>query len=37
MYEPDCAVKAGVEAGNISESRYINYLMMLEEGDEKYR
>ncbi len=37
MHEPDCAVKAGVEAGNISEFRYINYLMMLEEGDEKYR
>ncbi len=37
MYEPDCAVKAGVETGKISEFRYINYLMMLEEGDEKYR
>lgn len=37
MHEPECAVKAEVEAGSISEFRYINYLMMMEEGDEKYR
>ncbi|MDF1573790.1 MAG: ribosome small subunit-dependent GTPase A [Bacteroidales bacterium] len=36
MQEPDCAVKAGVEQGTISEFRYINYLMMMEE-DGKYR
>jgi len=36
MHEPDCAVKAGVENGSISEFRYINYLMMMED-DEKYR
>lgn len=37
LHEPDCAVKAEVEKGNISESRYINYLMMMEEEPEKYR
>lgn len=37
LSEPGCGVKAEVEAGNISESRYINYLMMLEEEDGKYR
>lgn len=29
--EPHCAVKAGVEAGTISELRYHNYLQILEE------
>ena len=37
LHEPDCAVKAEVEIGNISESRYINYLMMMEEEPGKYR
>jgi ribosome biogenesis GTPase len=37
LQEPDCAVKAGVEQGSISESRYINYLMMMEEEPGKYR
>jgi ribosome biogenesis GTPase len=37
LHEPDCAVKAEVEKGSISESRYINYLMMMEEEPEKYR
>ncbi len=37
MHEPDCGVKAEVEKGSISEFRYINYLMMMEEEDEKYR
>jgi len=37
LHEPDCAVKADVEKGNISESRYINYLMMMEEEQGKYR
>lgn len=29
--EPGCAVKAAIEAGSISELRYINYLTILEE------
>jgi len=37
MHEPDCAVKAEVKNGTISEFRYMNYLMMMEEGAEKYR
>jgi len=37
LHEPECAVKAEVEQGNISESRYINYLMMMEEKPGKYR
>jgi ribosome biogenesis GTPase len=37
LHEPDCAVKAGVEEGSISETRYINYLMMMEEEPGKYR
>lgn len=37
MHEPDCGVKAEVEKGSISEFRYINYLMMMEEEDGKYR
>jgi len=31
--EPKCAVKEAVEEGKIAESRYINYLQMLEELD----
>lgn len=37
LHEPDCGVKAGVEDGSISEFRYINYLMMMEEEKGKYR
>lgn len=37
LHEPDCAVKLGVEDGSISEFRYINYLMMMEEEKGKYR
>lgn len=37
LHEPDCAVQAGVEDGSISEFRYINYLMMMEEEKGKYR
>jgi ribosome biogenesis GTPase len=37
LHEPDCAVKQGVEDGSISEFRYINYLMMMEEEKGKYR
>jgi ribosome biogenesis GTPase len=36
-HEPDCAVKAAVESGDISESRYSSYLKILEGNDEKYR
>ncbi len=37
LHEPDCGVKAEVETGTISEFRYVNYLMMMEEGAERYR
>lgn len=37
LHEPECAVKDGVDRGSISESRYINYLMMIEEEKGKYR
>ncbi|MCR5351764.1 MAG: ribosome small subunit-dependent GTPase A [Bacteroidales bacterium] len=35
-HEPDCAVKAAVDAGRISPERYNSYLGMLEE-DKKFR
>ena len=35
-HEPDCAVKAAVDAGRISAERYTSYLGMLEE-DQKFR
>lgn len=34
MAEPNCAVKAAVESGEISASRFISYLHMLEEIEE---
>jgi len=37
MHEPECEVKAEVDRGTISEFRYINYLMMMEEKEGKYR
>ena len=37
LNEPGCMVKQAVDAGIISESRYLNYLMMLEEEEGKYR
>lgn len=37
MHEPECEVKAEVDRGTISEFRYINYLMMIEEEEGKYR
>jgi ribosome biogenesis GTPase len=36
-HEPECAVKVAVESGEISESRYISYLKILEGNDDKYR
>lgn len=35
--EPICGVKSALEKGNISKSRYKNYLNMLIDGDEKFR
>lgn len=35
--EPKCAVKAAVEAGSISRSRYHSYLSILEDENSKYR
>jgi len=35
-HEPDCAVRKAVENGEISETRYVSYLSMLEESG-KYR
>lgn len=35
-HEPGCAVKAGIETGEILEERYYSYLSMLED-EEKYR
>jgi len=37
MNEPECGVKMGLENGEISEFRYINYLMMMEEDHGRYR
>ena len=37
LHEPECSVKTGVENGSISEFRYINYLMMMEEEKGRYR
>ena len=37
LNEPDCGVKLGVEKGIISEFRYLNYLMMMEQDNGKYR
>ena len=37
-HEPGCSVKQAVKQGSISESRYYNYIMMLEEDrSEKFR
>lgn len=37
LHEPGCGVKEAVEEGHVSEFRYVNYLMMMEEEDGKYR
>ena len=36
-HEPDCAVKEAVVLGYIPESRYISYLKLLEDENDKYR
>ena len=36
-HEPGCAVKEAVANGEIAESRYINYLTLLEDEGDKYR
>ncbi len=33
--EPKCAVKQGIEAGEISELRYLNYLQLIEETEDQ--
>ncbi len=38
MNEPNCAIKAGVESGEIFESRYMTYVQLMEEDqNETYR
>ncbi len=37
LNEPHCAVKEAVRKGKISESRYLNYVIMMEEEEAKYR
>lgn len=38
LEEPDCAIKKAVESGEISESRYMTYLQLMEEDeDDIYR
>ncbi len=33
LHEPDCAVRRAVEEGHIPESRYLNYLAILQDDD----
>ena len=35
VHEPDCAVMKAVEQGLIAETRYLNYLAILEDDDMK--
>lgn len=37
VHEPGCKIREAMEAGDISYSRYINYLSMLESSEEKHR
>ncbi len=37
LHEPGCHVKEEVESGSISNSRYLNYVTMMEEEESKYR
>lgn len=36
-HEPNCAIKDAVYEGEIAESRYLTYLSLIEEEEEKYR
>ena len=36
-HEPDCAIKLALEKSEIAQSRYMNYLMMLESHQENYK
>lgn len=36
-HEPNCAVKAAVDSGAVSEERYVSYLKMLDDEKDKYR
>jgi ribosome biogenesis GTPase / thiamine phosphate phosphatase len=37
LEEPGCAIRKGLEKGQISESRYASYLSILQDENEKYR
>ena len=37
LKEPSCAIKKAVEAGNVEQFRYKNYLSMYHGDDENYR
>lgn len=37
VHEPGCRIRKGLETGEISPSRYMSYLGMLESSDEKHR
>lgn len=37
VHEPGCKIREAMEAGEISYSRYINYISMLESSEEKHR
>ncbi|MDR0419361.1 MAG: ribosome small subunit-dependent GTPase A, partial [Prevotellaceae bacterium] len=37
VHEPDCAVIRAVEEGRISSMRYLSYLKIMEEEEDKYR
>ena len=37
VHEPGCRIREAMEAGEISYSRYVNYISMLESSEEKHR
>ena len=37
LNEPNCAVKSALEANDISESRYVNYLSILNDDENNFR